>query len=135
MAGIATTGLALASRVLRRSVQRVEVTGASMSPTLMPGDRLLVVAPLLGPDRWPEPGQIVAVRDPGRAERLLVKRVAAVDRLAGTVEVVGDHRRASTDSRSFGPLPRTSVVGRVVYRYAPPGRKGPIRAPAEYHRA
>lgn len=106
-----------------------------MSPTLMPGDRLLVVAPLFGADRWPEPGQIVAVRDPGRAERLLVKRVAAVDRLAGTVEVAGDHRRASTDSRSFGPLPRSSVVGRAVYRYAPPGRKGPIRAPAEYHRA
>ena len=35
----------------------------------------------------------------------------------------------------FGPVPRSSIVGLAVYRYAPPGRKGPAPWPGEYHRA
>jgi signal peptidase I len=49
-----------------------------------------------------------------------VKRVATVDPLT----VVGDNRDASTDSRVFGALDRRDVVGRVVYRYLPEGRRG-----------
>jgi nickel-type superoxide dismutase maturation protease len=120
---------------LWRSVRRVEVTGSSMSPTLVPGDRLVVVAPPLGPAPWPAPGEIIAIRDPRLAGRILVKRVAATHRPSGTLVVEGDNRQASTDSRSFGTLPRSSIVGRVVYRYAPSDRKGPLPAPGEYHRS
>lgn len=38
--------------------------------------------------------------------------------------VLGDNTRNSMDSRYFGPIPRWSIVGKVWYRYAPPGRKG-----------
>lgn len=120
---------------LWRSVRRVEVTGSSMRPTLVPGDRLVVVAPPVGPVPWPRPGDIVALHDPRRDGRILVKRVAGTDPRAGTLEVIGDDLGASTDSRSFGPVPRSSIVGRAVYRYAPSSRKGPLRPPAEYHRA
>lgn len=92
-----------------------------MQPALAPGDRLLVV-----PAFSPRPGHIVAVLDPGDQDRLLVKRVASVDRRQGTISVEGDNRDASTDSRSFGPLPRTAVVGRAVYRYSPAGRAGSL---------
>lgn len=112
------------------SVRRVRVVGASMAPALRPGDRLVVVGPSrLG--RWAKGGpqvargDVVAVRDPRAPGRVLVKRVAEVDRGSGAVTVLGDATGASTDSRDFGPVAGSLVVGRAVYRYAPPGRTGP----------
>jgi len=128
LATVATAATALAARVVRR----VEVTGDSMTPTLRAGDRLVVLAPPWG--ARPEPGDVVAVPDPRAPGRLLVKRVAAVDHARGTVDVRGDAPGASTDSRTFGPVPRASVVGRAVYRYAPPGRTGPLARPTGYDR-
>lgn len=101
-----------------RPVRRVVVQGDSMLPALVPGDRLLVVRPL--PLRA---GDLVAVPDP-RDGRLLVKRVVAAG--GGRVEVVGDNSEASTDSRHFGSVPRWSVAGRVVRRYAPADRAGRV---------
>jgi nickel-type superoxide dismutase maturation protease len=99
-------------------VRRVVVTGESMLPAVHPGDRLLVVGP------WPpRPGHVVAVPDPRRpADRVLVKRVASVD--GGVVDLRGDNDGASTDSRHFGPVPARTILGRAVYRYEPPARRG-----------
>jgi signal peptidase I len=104
---------------------RVEVAGASMSPTVRPGDWL--VATRIGPVRR---GSVVVVGHPGR--RLdLVKRVTAVpgdrvdERILGSDEflVVGDNPEGSTDGRSFGPVARASIAGLVRFRYWPrPGR-------------
>jgi signal peptidase I len=33
--------------------------------------------------------------------------------------VFGDHRSNSSDSRAYGPIPTTSVIGRAVLRYFP----------------
>jgi nickel-type superoxide dismutase maturation protease len=123
----------LASTVLARTVRRVVVKGGSMAPLLLDGDRLVVLAPLWGRPRVVA-GDVVAVSDPRAVDRLLVKRVAALDRLQQTVEVLGDVPEASTDSRTFGPVPLGSVLGRVAYRYGPPGRTGPLVRPKEYHR-
>jgi type IV secretory pathway protease TraF len=41
--------------------------------------------------------------------------------------VRGDNRTESTDSRHFGLLQRSSVTGRVAFRYAPPERAGRLR--------
>ena len=86
-------------------------------PAFQPGDRLL-----LGPALRVRTGQVVAVTDPRDPGRLLVKRVHAVTRWS--VEVRGDNEAASTDSRQFGPLPRSQLAGRVIYRYGPAGRIG-----------
>ena len=140
----AAIGMALVTgsiaAALAASVRRVEVAGGSMAPSLLPGDRLLVVGwPVtvgllrqLPP--WPEPGQVVAVRDPRLPARVLVKRVASVNRRSGVVDVLGDASDASTDSRSFGPVLRSAIVGRAVYRYAPVDRTGRGPWPAEYAR-
>jgi nickel-type superoxide dismutase maturation protease len=100
--------------------RRVVVEGASMEPTLAPGDRVLVVRA-----RRLHAHDVVAVRDPRDPGRVLVKRIGAV--LEDEIVVRGDNPAASTDSRSFGPVPTTAVIGRVVRCYAPAWRAGPVR--------
>jgi mitochondrial inner membrane protease subunit 1 len=97
-----------------------------MEPALAPGDRLLVVR------CRPRPGDVVALPDPRQPARTIVKRVVGVE--GDTVTVAGDNAAASTDSRAFGPVPRRSVLGRAIYRYAPrstagwlPSRRGSRR--------
>lgn len=111
---VTTIGLALLAAI--RST-RVVVSGDSMLPGLRPGDRLLLM-----PVLRPQEGQLIAVRDPRQPGRVLVKRVHSIR--GGLVEVRGDNVAASTDSRHFGPVRRSSVIGRPVYRYGPVGRAG-----------
>ena len=135
-ASVAAAGVLVAAGVVAaRSLRRVVVEGGSMAPTLIDGDRLVVLGRPWGRPAVPDVGDIVVVPDPRRPDRVLVKRVARVDRAAGTVDVRGDAPGASTDSRDFGPVPLASVVGRVVHRYGPAGRTGPLPRSTEYHRA
>src|SRR5204863_91659 len=92
---------AVVACILRR-IGRVEVTGDSMLPTLLPGDRLFVVQGLRA-----RPGDLVTLPDPRGPARVVVKRVASIAG-DGTVVVRGDHPGASTDSRTFGPVPTRS---------------------------
>ncbi|MFI5253840.1 MAG: nickel-type superoxide dismutase maturation protease [Candidatus Limnocylindrales bacterium] len=100
------------------------MTGTSMRPTLEPGDWLLV-----DPDAYrhrpPRPGELVVAPDPRRAERLLVKRVAALD-IDGRVLIAGDARDASTDSRTFGAIDPATLAGRAWFRIWPRERFGAL---------
>ena len=89
-----------------------------MEPALREGD-WVIVAPLWRP---PRPGEIVLARDPRVPERLVLKRVAQVE--DGSCTLLGDRRDESTDSRTFGPVPLSLVLGRAVFRYAPLPRAG-----------
>ena len=113
---------AVAGALVVALVDRFEVVGDSMRPTLCPGERLLTLR-----TRRPRQGDIAVLRDPRRPDRLVVKRVVA--RSPDGVTVAGDNPAASTDSRQFGAVPTGDVRARVVYRYWPPDRRG--RVPAE----
>ena len=95
---------------------RVVVSGDSMRPAFQPGDRLLV-----GPAGRVRAGHVVAVPDP-RDGRLVIKRVRAV--VGAAADVRGDREAASTDSRTYGPVPIATIAGRVWYRYGPRDRVG-----------
>jgi nickel-type superoxide dismutase maturation protease len=100
-----------------RPLARVQVEGDSMRPALLPGDRLLVVR-----RARIRHGDVVAVADPRQPARTMVKRVTAQ---RGTdVTVLGDNPAASTDSRTFGPVPASTIRGRAFYRYFPADRRG-----------
>jgi len=116
-----------------------QVRGDSMEPTLRDGDRVIVDLWTLG-GRSPNPREIVVVRGPDDEE--IVKRVAregagganrypdawlpAESPLESTFILLGDNPDASTDSRTFGRVPRHRIHGRVVWRYWPPSGWGKI---------
>lgn len=47
----------------------------------------------------------------------------------GEIFVMGDNRSRSSDSREFGPIPITSLIGQVFYRYYPPQKAGAVKNP------
>jgi inner membrane protease subunit 1 len=120
--------LAAAIRFLPLGLSRFVVAGVSMEPSLSAGDRLLVIRSPATFLRL-RPGCVVTARSPAAPGIEVVKRIAVVafDRGRATYVLLGDNPRASTDSRTFGPLPATAITGRVIYRYWPEEQRGAIR--------
>lgn len=87
------------------------VRGASMEPTLADGDYVLVDNRVVS---VPDVGTIVVAREP-RAERVLVKRVRS--RGDTTVALGSDDPTAGRDSRHFGSVPLTNVIGTVTLAF------------------
>ena len=81
-----------------------------MEPTFCSGD-IVLVNRLAYVFRSPTVGEIVAVKDP-RDKKVLIKRIAKVTQ--GKYFVVGDNKEHSTDSREFGMIERSDIIGKVV---------------------
>ena len=111
-------GLAVAAAVVlaRRRIDTVEVRGASMAPTLAPGDRLVVIRAA------PRRGDVVLARDPRDPRRELIKRVATVG--PDGVRLLGDNVAASADARLCGAIPPGAAEWRASLRYWPLARAG-----------
>ena len=94
----------------------LRIVGPSMEPALANGDLVLVVR-----SRTYRPGQVLVVEHPSRPSLLLVKRcIRLLD--GDQLWIEGDNPQSSEDSRSFGPVPKKQVRGRVLMRIA--GRSG-----------
>jgi phage repressor protein C with HTH and peptisase S24 domain len=61
------------------------------------------------------PGQIVVIERESRPGILLIKRVVRAEGQGWWVE--GDNALASDDSRSFGAVDASEIVGRIRFRY------------------
>ena len=124
------TVAAIAVALVRWRPVRIEIQGASMVPTLLPGDWALAVS-----GRRPRKGDVMVVEHPGRPGYEMVKRVTALpgesvgDRALDDHEywVEGDRADASTDSRHFGPVRREHLKARVLLVYWPKERRRRIR--------
>lgn len=88
----------------------MRIVGSSMEPTLRDGQWWLVRR-----TRQVAPGDVVLLEHPSRWGQLVVKRI--VREVDDGWWVEGDNAAASDDSRAFGAVPRTAVVGRVRWRY------------------
>ena len=105
--------------------RRVRIHGCSMSPALLPGERVLFDRLAFSRDR-PRAGDVALLQRPGR-RGLLVKRITGVpgdiaNGLAledGEYWVEGDNVGASTDSRAFGPVRRRHLLARAWLVYWP----------------
>ncbi len=114
---LAITATVLAINTQAGRFMRFAVAGQSMSPAL-PGGAWVIVDRRAYLRRLPAPGEIVVVPDPRQPRRLLVKRVRSLEH-GDAVWLEGDNALASTDSRTFGTVPASSILGRVRWRYAP----------------
>ncbi len=121
------------SRLRRRlRARRFIVADESLVPLLHPGDKVLM-DPGAYRRRAPRPGEFVVLVDPQGRVPWLIKQVVAVrgsskeGRGDGPqVEVQGTDPSRSRDSRTFGPVPLSSVLGEAYFRYFPPARRGPL---------
>ncbi len=85
------------------------VSDSSMEPSLHSGDYLIV-------NRWYRAlkvGDIVVLRHPGK-NISIVKRISTIS--GKLLFVVGDNSGSSEDSRSFGSLDKSSVIGKVIMK-------------------
>lgn len=120
-------GVALAYSFLRWKPFKVEVTGPSMAPTLLPGDWACAVKPARLRRR-----DVVVVEHPARPGFEMVKRITGIPgevapggRFLAFDEwwVEGDNPAASTDSRHFGPVTTDRIKATVRLVYWPPSRR------------
>ena len=95
---------------------RVQVVGLSMEPALRNGEWWLVRR-----TSRLHPGDVVVLTHPQRPHMLEVKRL---DRREGdSWWVLGDNPDWSTDSRHFGAIPASLILGRAILRYHPLRRR------------
>jgi len=87
-----------------------------MLPILKPGEEVLVDSKAYRRVS-PQPGDIVVAQHPFQRDLQMVKRVAS-QLEDGRFILGGDNPIDSTDSRSFGPVAREQILGRVTSRFA-----------------
>jgi nickel-type superoxide dismutase maturation protease len=89
---------------------RYRVEGDSMTPTLKPGEQVLV-----DENAEPKAGDIVIARHPFKTGVDMVKRIREINK-NGNFFLISDNLDGSSDSRSFGAVSSDLILGKVTGR-------------------
>lgn len=81
-----------------------------MDPTLTDG-QIVLVNRMRYLFSLPKIHDIVAARDP-RDHRVLIKRITKIEGKSYFIQ--GDNKNSSTDSRIFGMIERSEIIGKVI---------------------
>ena len=92
-------------------IYKYTISGDSMMPRLKSGQSVLVNR-LSYLFTKPKIGDVVALKDP-RDKKILIKRISEIK--IGQCFVLGDNKKASTDSRTFGWIRKKDIIGKLVY--------------------
>ena len=100
----------------RLPFRSIAVSGNSMNPTYKDGDWLLFKQVKMGASNSQAlVGKIVVIERESYPGIHFIKRVTRADHAAIWVE--GDNKESSTDSRQWGAITPTEIVGVVLLRY------------------
>lgn len=88
----------------------VKVIGNSMLPTFKPG-RFLFVSPLPYFFMKPKVNDTVVIRHNNME---IVKRIKRIES-NNSYNIIGDNLTESTDSRVYGPVPKSSILAKVIF--------------------
>ncbi len=90
-------------------IYKCNIQGISMEPTIKAGETVLVNRMSFWL-RHPQKNDIIVLLDP-RDGKMLIKRIT---KKSGTRYFVqGDNKNASTDSRVFGWVEKSAIIGKV----------------------
>ena len=120
----------------------VNLMGPSMQPVIEEGDIALTEKRSVMKNTLKK-GDIVIATSPVTPDRIICKRITGFEDEEmpphqnktifsyshippGHVWLEGDNTSASTDSRTYGPVPYGLIQGRVFYRLFPANRRGKI---------
>lgn len=91
-------------------VFKYRITGNSMVPTFSSND-IVLVNRLSYVFKKPQVGDIIAGRDP-RDGKTVIKRITKIENTSYFIE--GDNKNSSTDSRVFGIIRQSDIIGKVI---------------------
>lgn len=97
---------------LLRRRRRFKVVNDSMQPTARDGDYLVVDTHAYQSGQ-PQVGDVVLAYHPQQRDLVITKRVASVNS-KNILELASDNPSVGQDSRQFGPIPTSQVLGRVT---------------------
>jgi len=97
-------------KLIFRRVYGIRVDGDSMVPSVRSGDRVLI-----DPKASVKPGDVVLARHPYKSNVRILKRLSSIEP-DGRFYLSGDNPDDSTDSRTFGSISISDILGKVVAR-------------------
>ena len=97
-------------KLIFRRAYGMRVEGDSMIPSLRSGERVLI-----DPKASVEPGDVVLAQHPYKSSVRILKRLTSIEP-DGRFYLSGDNPADSTDSRTFGSISKSDVLGKVVAR-------------------
>jgi nickel-type superoxide dismutase maturation protease len=88
---------------------RVRIEGDSMLPTFKNGDEVLVSI-----TKTFSVGDVIYAKHPFKSSIKIIKRISKIEN-DGSVFLVGDNLAVSSDSRTFGAIPKENLIGKVAF--------------------